>query len=354
MGAFLQAKQNLIFYGNASAAIGSGHISRLLALASCFAAKTTYSIGFLTKECPPLLVKKIHDAGFTLQWAASSLTATDLGKLLPALLVIDDYHLTAVEWQQIELLGVPTLVIDDQVSQQRFYADIVVNPQPQASPGDYLARTTARTFCLGPKYTLLRPEFLLNTLPALKERKRLLITLGGADVKQLALPISQALTQQFTGIEPNITLVLGGINTQALPALQHLANTCPNFTVVVNSNEMAKLMASSGLAIAAAGGTLGELAAMAVPTLALVCVDNQLPALTSPLAGSWYQAIDLRQLSPENHSATHKEIFALADKAFKLWQDQQSRTAMSLLATNLVDSQGCARIVTQTLQLLKM
>lgn len=342
----------IVFYGNASTTIGAGHISRLLALAASFINVGLKNICFYCKECPQSLAEQIIAAGFSLEQAPTVLTTVALQSLRPQMLLVDDYYLTAEEWQQIAAVKVPVLVLDDQVSAAPFYADLVINPAPQAKIADYQLRTQAQIFCLGPAFTILRPEFSQTIPVSLELRRRLLVTLGGADVKQLALPLSRALLQRFITHGTEICIVLGSMNLIALPELQQLAATHPHFKVEVNSNQMAKLMANSGLAIAAAGGTLGELAAMAVPTIALICVDNQLPALTSPLEGGWYQAIDLRQLNLQNGSAVPPEINTLADKAFTLWQDLTQRTAMNLLASQIVDTKGCERIVQQAQQLL--
>lgn len=342
----------IVFYGNASTTLGAGHISRLLALAASFCSSGLQHICFYCKECPPVLAEQIVTAGYNLQQAPPLLNTAALLLLKPQLLLIDDYHLSAAEWQQIGATEVPVIVLDDQVSAEPFYADLVINPAPQAQMIDYQRRTQAQLFCLGPAFTILRPEFSQVTPVNLALRQRILVTLGGADVKQLALPLSLALLQRFNTEPVEICLVLGSMNLTALPELQQLATTHPHFTLEVNTHQMAKLMANAGLAIAAAGGTLGELAAMAVPTLALICVENQVPALTSPLAGGWYQAIDLRQLKPQNHDSVPPEINTLADKAFILWQDLTQRTAMSQLASQIVDTKGCERIVLQAQQLL--
>lgn len=342
----------IVFYGNASTTLGAGHLSRLLALATNFGNTDYQQISFFCKECPNSWAERINAAGFGLKQAPSVLTTAALRSLGPQLLLIDDYHLTAEEWLQIAAVKVPVIVLDDQVRTTPFYADLVINPIPQAKISDYQSRTQAKLFCLGPAFTILRPEFNQIMPVSLELRQRVIVTLGGADVKQLSLPLAQALLQRFISPSPEICLVLGNMNITALPELQQLAATHPQFRVEVNSNQMATLMANSGLAIAAAGGTLGELAAMAVPTLALICVDNQLPALTSPLAGGWYQAIDLRQLKPQKQSTVPPEINTLADKAFTLWQDLTQRTTMSRLASQIVDTKGCERIVQLAQQLL--
>jgi UDP-2,4-diacetamido-2,4,6-trideoxy-beta-L-altropyranose hydrolase len=352
MEVFLPVDGCIVFYGNASTTLGAGHLSRLLALAASFSSTGSQRICFYCKECPQSLAERINAAGFSLKQAPAVLTTDALRSLNPQLLLIDDYHLNAEEWLQIAAAKVPVIVIDDQVSATAFYADLVINPAPQATVTDYKMRTQAQLFCLGPAFTILRPEFSVTMPVSIELRQRLLVTLGGADVKQLALPLSQALLQRFITPCPEICLVLGSMNISALPELQQLTATYPQFRVEINSNQMATLMANSGLAIAAAGGTLGELAAMTVPTLALICVDNQLPALTSPLAGGWYQAIDLRQLKPQKQSTVPPEINTLADKAFTLWQDLTLRTVMSQLASQIVDTKGCERIVQQAQQLL--
>ena len=73
---------------------------------------------------------------------------------------------------------------------------------------------------------------------------------------------------------PPTTVLVGGSNP-ALAELKDAASGLEDVEVVSDSRDVASLMAHADLAISAAGTTTWELAAMRVPTLAVVCADNQ-------------------------------------------------------------------------------
>ncbi len=350
MGAFLQDKARIVLYGNSSQQIGAGHIMRLLALAQ--AAQTQFEIVFIYKTCSDLLLQKLHLQGFSTHAINSPLNRRELMDLKPTALIVDDYYLTTSEWRILENLDIYLIKLDDALDNNTFTADLIINPAPNAPVDKYKQFAPTATLCLGTKYTYLRQEFTLCGFIPLAKRKNLLITLGGTDSKSLALPISKLLLDSFPEIE--IQLLLGTVHQHQL-LLEKLQKEHANFHLIYNPKSVAEIMSLSGLAISSAGGTLGELASMGVPTLALITVDNQLPALTSPLNNTWYYAIDLRNFENEDSDTSQNQdiLNQIKEQVLILWHDTCKRVHMSEQARQLVDTKGCQRIIEQLIIGLK-
>jgi UDP-2,4-diacetamido-2,4,6-trideoxy-beta-L-altropyranose hydrolase len=341
---FLPAEPVIFCYANASGLIGAGHVMRQLALSQQIRHSWSVRVQFVARECPQLLQQRLIEDGFPVHVLGEQSLADYCLQHQPDVLVIDDYHLTEPDWQAIRVLQCFTVVFDDQQSNAAFVADLVVNSAPDVAPEDYKNRVDGCLFALGPAYTLLRQEFLSVQVPAFAQRNSVLLTFGGADPKQLAVPVCRAVLERFHDTCVTITVVVGALTTSYLPALEQLSACYPQLKIMVNTPRMAELMSEAGLAITAAGSTMGELARMGVPSLALVCFDNQAAALESQLNGSWYQAFDLRQVDNSQIQQNSQEISLIADTAITLWHDQISRIRMSRLAQQIVDGQGGVRI----------
>ncbi|QYJ74124.1 UDP-2,4-diacetamido-2,4,6-trideoxy-beta-L-altropyranose hydrolase [Shewanella sp. FJAT-52076] len=358
MEAFLPAEfSTLVFYANASATIGSGHLMRLMALADAFnvaaiTAKVTPRIVFWSKTCPDSLKQKLYGRGFDWQAAPPTLTSSAVDALDADILVVDDYHLDANEWQALSGCRAFCLALDDAIASHQLAVDAVLNPAPDLSETSYRLRAKRASLFLGPRYTLLRQEFRDTPIPNFEARHTLLITLGGSDVKHLSLPLVYALSTALP--ETPITIVVGAMTPLNDAVLMAANRGNQPLRVLRNVENMAEVMADCGLAVSAAGGTLGELAAMGVPTFALVCVDNQSPALTSSLVDSWYRVIDMRTWQPETTQASASESQKLLDEVTErvkqLWHNPCKREMMSQKARQIVDSSGIIELASLLLR----
>ncbi|CAM2985824.1 UDP-2,4-diacetamido-2,4, 6-trideoxy-beta-L-altropyranose hydrolase [Shewanella loihica] len=315
---------------------------RLYALAE--AAANQFDIWFVYKTCSDALLSKLKRANFNLLQISSSLTGSELKQHKFDTIIVDDYELTGNEWHQLVSTGSYLVKLDDALDDDPILADLIINPAPNCTQTDYQSRAPHANYCLGPHFTYLRREFTTCHFTPLMARPNLLISLGGTDTKSLALPLSKALLKTLNQCQ--VQLLLGKPHQDQI-ALEALTREQVNFSLICDPQSVAEVMTLSGLAISAAGGTLGELASQGVPTLALVTVDNQLPALTSPLNNTWYQAIDCRhyeQSEPESESNLAL-INEIATQAYALWHNKCCRQLMSDKARQLIDGQGCQRVI---------
>ncbi len=341
---FRLPKPHLLFYGNSSASLGSGHIMRMLAIAS-WANTSDWQISFCGKYCHQVMINKLAGFGFPFTYLHNILTAEQIEELKPDALIIDDYFLTDDEWREIEKLHCLKVALDDNLATHFLPVDIVINPSANDLMNVYRSRSSNATLLLGSDYAYLRTEFSLNTPVEYINRQQILITLGGADVKNMALPLASSFCQLFP--QQAITLLLGSLNHKKIDALMELSTTYPNFHLITQCENVAEQMGKTMIAVSAAGSTLNELATMGVPTLALVCVDNQIGALHSPHRNTWYQAIDVRSYGRGHVSEDGQILDNVAYQMRSLLEDIKRRQHMHKTALECIDGRGCSRILSQ-------
>lgn len=358
-----ESQPHYVFFANASASIGAGHIMRLLALAQACVEKGI-KVSFASYECPEYLRAKLRQEGFDIVTLATNFTLNPLLALKANVVVVDDYSLNDEQWEHFRNTKALLVNVDDDINNKALVSDLIINPAANAIKSNYKKRAPQASFCLGPRFTLLRREFAEQAFVDIEHRKGILVTLGGADVKNMSLALARALVKNSPdGAE--IYVLLGGLNNQALRPLQALASQHSNLFIVENSEQVAALMMQSGLAITAAGGTLGELACAGTPCIALVSADNQKAALSLPLApllssgpsSAWFYAHDVRsyvadEKRPSDTAHNAQMIEEITAQTRELWRDLCKRERMSTQGRQLIDGHGCERIVEQILMRL--
>ena len=147
------------------------------------------------------------------------------------------------------------------------HADVIINASPLATKEMYRNKITNSKLLLGVRFAMVRKEFqaFSNKIKPIGQRKNILISFGGTDVLDLTIPVLNVLLKTFDADQVFDVVVKKGFSGK-FPK---------NVMVHEDCNYMAMLMARSGLAISAAGSTLGELATLHVPTILTVVADNQ-------------------------------------------------------------------------------
>ncbi|MFT6268039.1 MAG: UDP-2,4-diacetamido-2,4,6-trideoxy-beta-L-altropyranose hydrolase [Alphaproteobacteria bacterium] len=349
---------HFVFYANASSTIGAGHIMRLFGIAQvCI--KHGIKVTFASCECPSYLQDRLHQAGFKYVSLSSSFSNVEITSLKANVFVIDDYNLQAQQWQCFVASGALLVNIDDDTHQQPLLSNIIINPAATAQEQAYKERAPQAVLCLGAKFTLLRQEFIQQAYTKIEQREQILITLGGADVKNMSYVLALSLLKRVSK-STQVQILLGGLHNSNSRAFHDLKQQYSNLHIIEQIHNVAAIMMQSGLAISAAGGTLGELARMGTPTIALVSVDNQKAALTSAHANTWYKVLDVREYeADQGHYGTLEHanlstqlIKEITTQTYELWRDLCSRKRMSDQARQLIDGQGCQRVVEQILNAL--
>lgn len=345
----------IVFRADADVAMGTGHVMRCLALAEALIDRGQRCL-FLSHALPPALMDHLRAAGITVERPkvvvgplaslGDAAWVVDRAKAVGARsLVVDGYQFGPAYRERLLAAAVPVLAFDDQALSDRFHAEILVNPAPEAAQLPYAERAPGATLLLGPSYAVLRRSFrraIAAGLPPLSERPSVLLTFGGTDPLGLTEPALEAALAAFPA-EVGVLVVVGGGNPRRAALEARMAAVAPRVEGHVNTTEMAALMLRSGLALTAGGNTLGELAALGVPPAVAICVDNQEPATGWAVARGLVTAVDARSVPLTDAAA------ALAAVGAALWADLDRRIDMAERGRGVVDGQGAERIATALL-----
>ena len=197
-----------------------------------------------------------------------------LDTLRPSWLVIDHYALDA-RWTAA-VRGKARVVVIDDLADRRLDADLLIDATAGRHPGDYdtvLPKQTPRL--IGPNFALLRPEFATLRAASLArqrdEVRDILITMGGVDADNA----TGAFLDKLAGRGFALTAVIGGASPH-IASLKAKVASIPGARLVINTPDMAALMAQSDLCIGAAGSTAWERCALGLPALTVVLAENQI------------------------------------------------------------------------------
>jgi UDP-2,4-diacetamido-2,4,6-trideoxy-beta-L-altropyranose hydrolase len=281
-------RKPLLIRADASVAMGTGHIMRMIALAQAWREDGGKAV-FLCAEITPTLEERVRTEGFGLEklavvpggqedlGATCSAVSRRGGKASPVAVALDGYQFDASFQLGLKKTGCRLLVVDDYGHCGAYHADFVLNQNISARKGLYAERAVGTQLLLGPKFALLRREFIAQlgcarTIP--QKAFKLLITLGGADADNVTKKVIDALAG--SGLE--VKVVVGGSNPH-LPGLREAAEaategeTCVE--LVLNACDMPALMQWADISVAAGGSTTWELAFTGLPSLFIILADNQ-------------------------------------------------------------------------------
>lgn len=252
--------------------------------------------------------------------------------------VVDGYHFGGDYQRTIKDVELSLLWIDDEAHADHYTADIVLNQNLHATEAMYAERELYTRLLLGPRYVLLRREFLKwrdwqRKIPPVA--RKILVTLGGGDPDNATLKVMEAL--KHIDLEGLQVVVLAGATNPHYAELEAAARDAP-FPIRLESNvsDMPALMALSDVAISGGGSTCWEMAFMGLPNVILVLADNQ-------------RAIG-EQLDARGVSVNLGEYVPLAAEGSaccvkNLLNDAVKREEMSQCGKELVDGDGTARVL---------
>jgi UDP-2,4-diacetamido-2,4,6-trideoxy-beta-L-altropyranose hydrolase len=345
----LESNTNILIRADASAEIGLGHVMRCLCLQ---AALRPLGVGccFAFRQMPAALQQQILAQGGRL----APLPVTDLaadaaallrlaGELGAAAILLDGYRFDAAYQQALFRRGPALALLDDLNDRGRLYADLLINSLPHADQLGYGRTAPEARLLLGLKYVLLREEFrtAAPASQAAAERPRLLVNFGGSDILGLSLPV----TRQLLAMDPElpITLITGSGFPQPQAATE-LAGQFPQLEHLHNCRAMARQFSRTGLALAAPGATIYELAACGVPAVLLICAANQQLSAAAHARLGWCRVFDARE---------EKQLAAALAETLQLWRRPQERNLLQEKTAGLLDGQGAERIARAICQLTR-
>jgi len=265
-----------VLRADASDLIGVGHVMRSLALGEALL-DAGFDVALASVDLPAGMREEAHKCGITvvdLQCEPSgSADALATLSLNGAVLVIDGYKFEREFFTILENRATHFAVIDDNVETKALAPSVVINQNPHATPEMYVHLLGTPQLLLGLQYALLRREVREATKQSINPvARKVFVAMGGSDFLQLTSPIVDGLKD----LDIEICVAIGPTNSQR-QQIEELVKLIPRARVIRQADYITEL-ASSSLAILAAGSSLWEAAALGVPSLGLIVADNQIGA----------------------------------------------------------------------------
>jgi UDP-2,4-diacetamido-2,4,6-trideoxy-beta-L-altropyranose hydrolase len=315
----------------ASANQGLGHLMRCFALAEA-ARSRGLAVDFLLNDWPEDFERRAQVLGMGLIRLASDLGSQfDLASIAAhvprgAWLIVDSYAATPDYLLSLKD-HYRLCVLDDLADLALYPCDVVVNASNFAFDMAYDQLAPQAIRCLGPDFALIRREFTQKPEPLIKAPAISLIY-GGTDIKAYSLKTAQLLLGHFP--EHSVKLIISEAHKDKA-ALEALALSEPRLILCISPPNLAQILAGSELVITAAGGTVGEVAALGLMALVIVVADNQKLALIDFL----YPVLDGRQGLPED----------LLLWAATFLGDLEACVTLAAKAHEVVDGRGAERLL---------
>jgi len=262
-----------VLRADASDLIGVGHVMRSLALGEALL-DAGFDVLLASVDLPAGMREEAHKCGITVvdlqcvPFRSDDALATLL--LNGAILVIDGYKFEREFFEILENRAIHFAVIDDNVETKALAPSVVINQNPHATPEMYAHLSGTPQLLLGLQYALLRREVREATKQSINPvARKVFVAMGGSDFLQLTSPIVDGLKD----LDIEICVAIGPTNSQR-QQIEETAKSIPRARVILQADYIMEL-ASSSLAILAAGSSLWEAAALGVPSIGLIVADNQ-------------------------------------------------------------------------------
>lgn len=264
-------KKSILIRVDGSFEIGLGHVIRCIALADML--RDNFSISFNSMKIPNQFIDLCRSKGYSFKKLYSDQHFLSL-LIGDEIVVLDNYELGTEFQKEVKKTGCKLVCIDD-LHDQEFYADLIINHLPGAQPQDYRAQEYTN-YALGMDYALLRSPFLRNKK---KEKKitsfdSVFICFGGSDIKNLTLKVLGVIKSfsQFMEIK-----VVVGHAYNYIDTLEESTISDNRISLYrdLDDHEILDLMNQSDLAVVPASGILYEVVSSNTPVITGKYVDNQ-------------------------------------------------------------------------------
>jgi len=323
-----------VLRADASGLIGVGHVMRSLALGEAMR-DAGFDVVLASVDLPAGIREEAHKCGISVvdlhcePFGSDDALATL--SLNGAVLVIDGYKFEREFFEILEKGSNNFVVVDDNVETKALAPSVVINQNPHATPEMYAHLSGDPKLLLGLQYAMLRREVReaakLSVAPV---AKKVFVAMGGSDFLKLTEPIVRALKD----LDIELCVAVGPTNSQR-QQIEDVVQSVPRARMIPQVDYITEL-ASSSLAILAAGSSLWEAAALGIPTIGLIVADNQLGASTSSEKIGFSISVDVR------NNANIETIHSLVENVLGL--PNETLEKMRTAAENGIDEKGSSRV----------
>jgi len=334
----------LLIRADASVRIGTGHVMRCLSLVQAWQDAGGHPVFAMAASTPAIVERLRRESVRVITMEVNGLTddAIQLATLAKshnaAWVVVDGYQFESDYFRELKDAGLAVMHIDDLVRPMHYAADLVLNQNLHAESSSYDDRQPATRLLLGPRYALLRREFIAisdyrREIPGVAHR--VLVTMGGSDPDNATLKVIRALGE-MDDIHLEARVVSGGSN----PHVEDLARACQRYgdriQLLRDVSDMPSLMCWADLAVANAGTVSWELCFLGLPGIVMDLAENQRPVA---------QALECRRAAQFLRNFAAASTKEIGDRIRSLLSNHAERTILSRNGRELVDGRGAARTV---------
>ena len=252
---------------------GVGHIIRTLAIADIFV-KKGYEVNFIINGDESIReIFKYNDMKYTLLNWQENFELLNENIADSSIILLDSMQISDGEIKKLELLGKPIIYIDDEKRRNILDSGFVIDWTVLSDTKNYFnPPKKGVTYLLGSSFTPLREPFTKVLQKSTKDDIHdILVTFGGADVRDLTPKILKTLVDYFPDINKHIVI---GASFNNIKSIEKYKDKNTYFIYNANADDMVNLMKKCDISIASGGQTLYELARVGVPTIAILLVDN--------------------------------------------------------------------------------
>ncbi|MGI6481852.1 MAG: UDP-2,4-diacetamido-2,4,6-trideoxy-beta-L-altropyranose hydrolase [Methanobacterium sp.] len=312
-----------------SGKIGFGHLTRCLSLYQAFEEKGC-SVKFIVNgdlTIKSLLEQTEHEI---FNWLTDhlklfqSLQGTDI-------VIIDSYLATEELYLKISEFVSLAVYIDDN-QRINYPKGIVVNGSINAEKLNYPQKDEIEHL-LGSQYIPLRSPFWEVGKKKINPTiKRVMVTFGGDDLRNLTPDTLKILTTHFPHLKKTVIIGKGFGN---ISKIEQLIDDLTELVYYPNAEKMMEVMFESDFAISAAGQTLYELARVGLPTIAIGVAHNQTHNLENWGEAGFVEVAGFWDDENLNHNILEK---------IQLIENRKMRTEMCQNGRKSVNGAGANRI----------
>lgn len=341
----------LLIRADAYSAIGTGHVMRCIALGQAW--KAYGGNVFFASHCESdVLRSRLITEGFNFisisephphpndinETIAIMDNICTIDERVKAFVALDGYCFDGFYQKTVKKKGFRLLCVDDYGHAVQYCADVILNQNLSADIGLYPNCSPNTRFLLGPRYVLLRKEFIrwknwARVIPNVA--KKVLVTMGGTDKDNFTLKVIHALNK-ISIPDLEVTVLLGSTNQYKNEIENALKSSPFRSQLLVSVDNVAEVMAWADVAIAAGGSTSWELAFMGLPSLLVILAENQRPV--SEKLESVGISINLGWHNKVKLDAITKVVESII-------RDQKTRETMSNRGRSLVNGGGGDEVI---------
>lgn len=272
----MEHKGKVIFRADGNSTIGYGHVIRSLALAKML--NKEFECRFYIQQPNKFLQNEINSVVHQIEILPEEPNYYNEAKRLVSmeltgdeLVVLDGYHFDQNYQQIIKNNGNSLIYIDD-LAQEYFVVDAVINHADGMAPSDYLAEAYTQYY-LGNKYALLRPPFLDKAMQPRRIQRvdSVLISMGGSQKETLTINILEACR----GLDIQHIDVIGNKPQTYNELFTSLDYPSINFHFQISASKLAGLMSRNQIAICPASTLSLEACAVGMGLITGYFSNNQ-------------------------------------------------------------------------------